>query len=85
MKDQNYNTQEDSRLNVQGLTSFYNENKNIINGIGIAALAGAAVYTAAKYVPFKSWFNKLDEVYTDQFGDQEYSQNQNQGYPQNQN
>ena len=77
MKNQNYNNQENNKLNVEGLTSFYNENKKVINGIGIAALTGAAVYTAAKYVPFKDWFNKLDEVYTTQFGDQEYTHNQN--------
>ena len=73
MRHQSNNNQNESRFNVDSLTSFYNENKRIINGIGIAAVAGAAVYSAVRWVPFQDWYSKIEETYNEHFADREFN------------
>jgi hypothetical protein len=76
MKKKSKNTDRNSNKNqdsIKSLTRFYNDNKSVINGIGIATLAGVAVYSLVKWVPFSEIVNKIEEKFDNQFADKEFS------------
>lgn len=70
MAKQNKN-KSNSSASKKKIFKLYKDNRSLINGIGIAALAGVAVYSLVKFVPFKQIICDLEEKFEDKFADRE--------------
>ena len=45
------------------VSRFYNQNRNVINGVGIAAVAGLAIYAVSRWVPVKELVSKAGQKF----------------------
>lgn len=79
----NNNNNQKSNFNLKDswgqVTDFYQDNRTLINGIGIAVLAGAAVYSIVKWLPFEEIVNKIEEKFDEKFADREFSSQEQEG------
>jgi hypothetical protein len=72
MKKQNSDNQNSNKtkssFNIKSATDFYRSNKNVINGVGIAAATGLAAYAIVKWLPYQEIATKIEEKFEEQFG-----------------
>ena len=71
----NNNFNNDGNFGINEITSFYKNNKQVINGLGIAALAGFAVFSIVKWLPIQDIVSKIEDKFDEKFTDREFASN----------